>query len=159
MFDKSFQKFSLSTVRRLHVGDVRRKRPRRAGVAMLELAIVLPIFLLLVLGIIEMGRVMMLNQMATNGCREACRQAIVPGAKHEDILQVANGYLDASGVSSTGRVVQIRNESGSVVKLGNIQSHEPVTVRVEFPYAGNTWGFTSIMGTKKLVSQATMRRE
>jgi Flp pilus assembly protein TadG len=135
------------------------RRSRRAGVAMLELAIVLPIFLLLVLGIIEMGRVMMLNQMATNGCREACRRAIVPGADHNNVLNVVNGYLDASGVKKTGRVVGIRNSSGSVVNLSTINSHESVTVRVEFPYSENTWGFSSIMGGKKLISQSTMRRE
>ena len=135
------------------------RRHRRRGVAMLEMAIILPIFLLLVLGIIEMGRVMMLNQMATNGVREACRRAIVPGADHTNVMNVVNGYLNAGGVSQTGRVVQIRNQAGTSVNLSSIGSHEAVTVYVEFPYAQNTWGFTSIMGAKKLVSQSTMRRE
>jgi Flp pilus assembly protein TadG len=132
---------------------------RRYGVAMLELAIVMPILLMLLLGIIEMGRVMMINQMATNACREACRRAIVPGADHEAVIQVVNDYLDASGVSKSNRVVQMLDSGGSAAKLGNIGSHESVTVQVSIPYSTNTWGFTSIMGKKSCVAQSTMRRE
>ena len=135
------------------------RRTHRTGAVMLEMAIVLPIFLLLVLGIIEMGRVMMLNQMATNACREASRRAIVPGEAHGNVLKAAHKYLDASGVKQTGRVVEIRDSSGSVVDLSNINAHESVTVRIEFPYSENTWGFTSIMGGRKFASQSTMRRE
>jgi hypothetical protein len=145
--------------KKIPIGRTHSKCSRRSGVAMLELAIVLPILLLLVLGIIEMGRVMMLNQMATNGVREACRRAIVPGADHNNVLSVCNGYLDASGVSQSGRVVEIRDSAGSNVNLSTIGSHQPVTVYAEFPYSANTWGFTRIMSGKKLVSLSTMRRE
>ncbi len=131
----------------------------RSGVAMLEMAIVLPILLLLVLGIIEMGRVMMINQMTTNACREACRRAIVPGMDHDTVISIVNGYLDASGISQTGRQVTVRNANGQSSRLEDIGSHEPVTIQVQAPYSENTWGFTSIMGGKALVSQSTMRRE
>jgi Flp pilus assembly protein TadG len=131
----------------------------RVGAAMLEFAIVLPIFLLLVFGIIELGRVMMLNQVAVNGCRAACRQAIVPGASNANVLSVVNSYLNDAGVSQTGRVVSIQNSSGTSVDLSTIGSHQSVTVRVQFPYAQNTWGFTTIVGSSNLVSQSTMRRE
>lgn len=133
-------------------------RPRR-GVAMLEMAIVMPILLLLVLGIIEIGRVMMLNQMTTNGCREACRRAIVPGMDHDTVMNIANDYLDMAGVSQTGRVVDMKDANGNSVRLEDIGSHEEVVIEAEVPYANNTWGFTSIMGGKKMVCRCSMRRE
>ena len=137
----------------------RRNRSRK-GVAMLELAIVLPILLLLVFGIIEMGRVMMLNQMATNACREACRQAIVPGMDHDKVIEIVDGYLDVSGVSQTGRVITMRDGQGNVVEnLKEIGSHEEVVVEVQFPYANNTWGITFITGAGSLVARSNMRRE
>lgn len=135
-------------------------RPRkRSGVAMLEFAIVLPILLMLVLGIIEMGRVMMLNQVVTNANREACRQAIVPGASQTRIMEIVHQSLDASGVSGTGRVVQLLDQAGSPAQLEAIASKSPVIVETQIPYAENTWGFTSIMGSRLLVSRVTMRRE
>lgn len=126
---------------------------------MLELAIVLPILLMLVLGIIEMGRVMMLNQVTTNACREACRQAIIPGADHASVVKIVNDYLDAGGVSGSGREVFILDKNGNKVAVGNVLSHDAVTVYISVPYKNNTWGFTSIMGSKNLVSRSTMRRE
>lgn len=135
-------------------------RPRkRSGVAMLEFAIVLPILLMLVLGIIEMGRVMMLNQVVTNANREACRQAIVPGASEARILEIVHQSLNASGVSESGRVVRLLDEAGSPASLDAIASKSPVVVETQVPYAENTWGFTSIMGSRLLVSRVTMRRE
>jgi hypothetical protein len=143
----------------LKIIGVRPNRPRRRGAAMLEMAIVLPIFLMLVLGIIEMGRVMMIGQMATNGVREAARRAIVPGATHQRIIDTVNGYLAAAGVSETGRQVFLMNSAGQRVDLSQIGSHEAVTLRVRLPYSENTWGFTRIMGGKFLVAESTMRRE
>ena len=135
----------------------RRKRSR--GVAMLELAIVLPILIMLLLGIIEMGRVMMLNNVSTNAVREASRRAIRQGMTNAEVLSTVNGYLDAGGVSQTGRQVYIRNSAGASVDLTTIKSHQMVSVEVQLPYANNTWGFTSIMGAKTLVSKSKMRRE
>jgi len=126
---------------------------------MFEMAIVLPILLMLLLGIIEMGRVMMINQMATNACREACRQAIIPGATDTQITSVVNGYLDAAGISATGRQVKVMDASGTDVSLDDIGSHETVTVEVQAPYSENTWGFSAIMGGRMLVARSTMRRE
>ncbi len=132
---------------------------RRAGVAMLELAIVLPIFLLLLLGIIEMGRVMMLNQITTNSAREGARLAVVPGATQARVLAAVNSYLDAGGVSAIRRVVSVRNSSGSEVSVEQIPSKTPVTILVQVPYSNNTWGITTIMGGRTLNSRSTMRRE
>ena len=136
-----------------------RDHQRRRGAAMLELALVLPILLLLILGIIEMGRVMMLNQVTTNACREASRRAIIPGMTHVKVVSIVNSYLDAGGVSSTNRQVSVLDSAGNPTTVEQVQSHEAITIEVQVPYADNTWGFTSIMGTRSLVSRSTMRRE
>ena len=56
-----------------------RSRLRR-GVAMAEFAIILPIFMLAVIGIIEFGRAVMVQQILVNAAREGARRAIIPGA-------------------------------------------------------------------------------
>ena len=47
------------------------RRHDRRGAALVEMALVLPIFFGVVLGIVEFGRAMMVSQMVTNAAREA----------------------------------------------------------------------------------------
>ncbi len=129
------------------------------GVAMMELAIVLPILLLLLVGILELGRVVMINQIATNAVREASRVAIVPGSTDATVLSICNTYLDRGGISSTGRSVQILNSGGSPSSLTSIRSKETITVRAIIPFSENTWGFSQILGGRSFTSASTMRRE
>ena len=126
---------------------------------MLEAAIVLPFFLLLILGILEFGRAVMLHQVTTNACREAARHAITPGASDAYVTNICEDLLNSAGVSQTGRSVGILNSSGTAASLSSIGSHEEVTVFIDIPFAENTWGvFTWLVG-KDLRSEVTMRRE
>jgi Flp pilus assembly protein TadG len=126
---------------------------------MLEMAIILPLLLLLLLGILEMGRVVMIYQITTNASREAARMAVVPGATDSAVLAACNNYLDRGGISNTGRSVEILNGGGSSSTLTAIGSHQPVTIRVQLPFSENTWGFSQIMGGRTFTSTVTMRRE
>jgi len=49
---------------------MRAKRHRRRGAAAVEMALVLPIFFTVVLGIIEFGRAMMVSQLMATSARE-----------------------------------------------------------------------------------------
>jgi hypothetical protein len=57
----------------------RRARPR--GQAMVEFALIFPIFILLLVGIFDLGRVIWVNDTLATAAREAARFAIVHGAK------------------------------------------------------------------------------
>ena len=46
---------------------------------MVEMAVVAPLFFMLILGIIEFGRAFMVSEMMINASREAVRLAIIPG--------------------------------------------------------------------------------
>ena len=52
-------------------------RTQRVGAVAVEMAIVLPLLLVLVFGIIEFGRLMMVQQILVNTAREAARRAVV----------------------------------------------------------------------------------
>ena len=135
-----------------------------SGAAALELALMLPLFLLLIIGILEFGRAVSLVQILTSGCREACRQAIIPGANDANILSVANNYLSGCGVSQTGRIVLIRNAQGEPASLDPsspdyIGPHERVTVHIEVPFDQNTFGISIWFLGRNLVTEVSMRRE
>jgi len=58
----------------------RELRPKRRGQALVEFALVLPLFLMLLMGIIVLGMIVFYNQQLSNAAREAARFAAVHSA-------------------------------------------------------------------------------
>ncbi|MBM4074830.1 MAG: pilus assembly protein, partial [Planctomycetes bacterium] len=66
---------------------------RRRGAAMVEMALVLPLFLMLVLGIIEFGRAMMIANLVTNAAREGARTAVLDGSTNASVTSDIQTFL------------------------------------------------------------------
>lgn len=67
------------------------------GASAVEFAIILPILLVLIFGIIEFGFAIYDKTMITNACRDGARAGIlfrVPPVTDEEIAQVVNQYLN-----------------------------------------------------------------
>ncbi len=143
----------------MHSATHQLRRERSRGAVTLEAAIMMPIFLLLLVGILEFGRAVMMHQIITNACREACRQAIIHGAQDANVTQKVSEYLDSATISPNGRVIEIRDSSGTATPLHQIPSHDDVTIFVQIPYAENTWGLTTWLMGKQIQSEVSMRRE
>lgn len=86
------------------------------GAAVVEFAIVLPVLLLLLFGIIEMGFALYDKAMITHASREGARAGIVfkvPPVTDEEIISVVNSYLGSTlitfGGSSNATVTITRN--------------------------------------------------
>lgn len=91
----------------------RRALPERAdGQALVELVLVLPIFLALLFGIIDLGRVIWANDSVANAAREGSRWASVhagtPGVSpynkrvsKDEIKAYTKGFVIAGGVDTT----------------------------------------------------------
>ena len=62
-------------------------RRRDSGQELVEFALVFPVLMLLVLGIIEVGRIMYSYNAIANAAREGARWAVVPGPLHQDQIQ------------------------------------------------------------------------
>lgn len=87
------------------------------GQSMAEMALVLPLFLLLVFGIVELGRAFAARQALTSAAREGARILVLPfgqglpytteEAVQEAALKRARSYLSSSGVP-IGQETEIR---------------------------------------------------
>jgi len=64
------------------------RRNRRATAAV-EFAIVAPVFLLMVFGMIEYGRMVMVQQIITNAPREGARTAVLAGATTSSVNRLS----------------------------------------------------------------------
>jgi Flp pilus assembly protein TadG len=94
---------------------------------MVEFALVLPILVLLVMGVLEFGRTMTVHQILTNGAREGARRAILPGATNGQVTAGIDTYMNNAGIAS--------GFSRSVTALAGAQSGDPITVTISIPFS------------------------
>ena len=96
-------------------------RTRERGQAMVETAIVIPILLVLMVGIFEVGRAYETWQVLTNAAREGARMSVTPSSVEATTTALirqymANGQLPKSAtaaVVSQGRVDQLERPAVS----------------------------------------------
>jgi Flp pilus assembly protein TadG len=106
---------------------------------MVEFAIVLPIFILAIIGIIEFGRAVMVQQILVNAAREGARRAIIPGATNDEVTTLVDNYLVNASLGAPGRQIGILDENDGALDLAEANSHDLIQVVVAVPY--NEVGF------------------
>lgn len=126
---------------------------RRPGAATVEFAIVAPLFIMLVFGMIEYGRMVMVQQLITSAGREGARMGVLEGVTVDQVTTTVTNYLEESSVN--GATVTV-----SPSPLGSARYGEPVTVKVSVPFDSVSWLPSPMyLGGKTLKSVAIMRRE
>ncbi len=99
------------------------------GAAAVEFAILLPVFVLLVLGMIEFGLLIWRQEILTNASREGARAGIVSGNPRptsDDIIAVVSIYLSSAGIDPSILNISVNGAEGL--------SGESLTVLVQYPY-------------------------
>jgi len=101
----------------------------RRGTAVVEMALVFPIFMLLVLGIVEFGRFLMVGQLLTNAAREGARMAISDQFTEAEIqADIEATLLNGGGIAANDLVIAITTETGNT--LANSDTKDLVTVSI-----------------------------
>jgi Flp pilus assembly protein TadG len=125
----------------------------RKGTAVVEFAVVAPIFFLFVMGMIEFGRMVMVEQVITNAAREGARVGVLDNSTSSTVTTAANKYLTSAGVSSA--TVTCSPDPPSSATYAS-----PVSVTVSVPFNSVSWLPSPLfLGGKTLSYTATMRRE
>ena len=124
---------------------------RRRGVVALELGLVLPIFLIIVFAIVELGRALMVQQIITNGAREGARLAVIPGTTDQQVYDAIDNYLAGTTVQGQTRTI--------TPSLTTAPSHAALTVHVSVPYGDNSFGILSWLNGATLDAKVVMRKE
>jgi Flp pilus assembly protein TadG len=133
--------------------DCRLYRRNRRATAAVEFAVVAPVFLLMVFGMIEYGRMVMVYQVLTNASREGARVAVLDGATTASVTSQVNSYLSSGTI--TGATVTVSPNPPSNAEYG-----DPVTVTVSIPFSQVSWLPSPMyLGGKTLTSATVMRRE
>lgn len=123
----------------------------RRGAAVVEMAVVTPLLLMMLFGIIEFGWVFMVHENLTNAVREACRVAVLQGSTDADIQA-----RFAEAIAPTGLTI-----SPGMLVITHATAANPVeTVRVSVPYSQVSLLGSYLGLTKTAIgSSCSMRKE
>ncbi len=130
-------------------------RLRQQGAAAVELAIVLPVFLLLVFGSIEFGFALFQLEVLTNASREGARAGIVqasPKPTAAEIDAVVTNYLTGTGINQAQVTTTVTGEA--------LPFPNDLTVQVSYPYTFVVLpGISGIPNSITLNTRTVMRHE
>ena len=127
-----FQSFNLHKMS----GSYRKQR----GAAAVEFAVVAPVFILLIFGMIEYGRMVMVQQMLTNASREGARRAVLEGATETEVRDVVKTYLSPAHVPVVDSDITFGiGTSATAAALNTANYGDPIHVSVGINFGQVSW--------------------
>jgi Flp pilus assembly protein TadG len=129
---------------------------RRRAASTVEFALVAPIFFVVVLGLIEVGRGIMVVHLLNNAARAGCRAGAIEGRSNSDISAAVTNSLSTQGITAEAVTVQVNDGTADASAA---QPQDEITVKVSIPVGNITWvpGGSYLRGS--LSGQYTLRRE
>ncbi len=133
-----------------------RKLNERGAVAA-EFALLLPVLLTILFGIIEFGMIMYSHEVVTNASREGARAGIVAGPPKRtagEIIAIADNYLTNTGVNPA-------NVTFTVAGAG-LTNPNTLTVTATYPYSFLIPWIPTVVGIPNpltINAQTVMRHE
>ena len=144
------------------VKTARRLRSER-GAELIEFALVLPLLLFIIMGLIDFGFLFQRFEVVTNAAREGARMAVLPGYATADVTARVQNYVSSGGLATTST-----NPSVAVTNVtiptggGPVMQGKQVVVTYTSPYLflGPVAGwFGGSFTSATLTGKAIMRDE
>lgn len=140
-------------------------KKRERGAAMIEMAITMPLLLLLSIGVFEFGRAFQCWQVLTNATREGARVASLPGTSDAAVTSRVQNYLDAGQLQFAYSADVVVDRDGEISIGTDTASASTVTVSYPFefivlqPVARLVVSDTEVGAPITMTVSATMRNE
>lgn len=134
---------------------------KRKGAATVEMAVILPVFVTILLGMIEIGRGLMVGQLMTNAAREGARLAVVNGTTNTDVTnQVKTFMQNAAKVAQADVTVNITiSNAAAAGQLASATTGDLVTVAVTIPFTKVSYLKANYLKNVTLSGSSAMRHE
>lgn len=129
-------------------------RRREDGQAMVEFALILPIFLLILCGIIDFGWLFYNQLSLNNACREGARYAVVHTAENADTQAIINHMenLTSTVFANDGVDITATYSSPSDPTAGDI------TVSMQAEISFFTPVLSSVLGKEKTITSSVVMK-
>jgi Flp pilus assembly protein TadG len=112
---------------------------RRDGVAAVELALLLPLIIVLLLGIWEVGRLIDVNQILTNAAREGARQASTGQNNNASVQQGVVNYLNHAGIPTANVAITVNDLTTPNTDASNATQLDQLQITVTIPFNDVRW--------------------
>lgn len=125
---------------------------RRAAAAV-EMAVLAPLLLMILFGIIEFGWMFMVHETITTAARECARIAMLPGATDAEVYDAFEKAMTPTNVTVDSSMLTIKHAT---------EADPVVTISISVPYSDVTvTGLTSFLNIKRstLGSTCSMTKE
>jgi Flp pilus assembly protein TadG len=121
----------------------RRTFPQRCGTACVEFAVVMPILLSFVLGVLEIGRYIEVFQLLDAAAREGARQASTGTMTNAQVIAAVNGCVQAAGFPTNQLTVTVSDLTNPGTDVSQATILDNLQVTVTLPYSSIEWSPTS----------------
>lgn len=131
----------------------RSQRGARRGAAVVEFAVVTPLLLMMIFGVMEFGWAFMVHETLTNAAREACRVGVLQDSTDDDIQARFAVAIAPTRLTVTPDMLTIEHATAD---------NPVVTVTVTVPYSQvSLTGLTSFLHISRTTigSVCSMRKE
>ncbi|APZ93200.1 Flp pilus assembly protein [Fuerstiella marisgermanici] len=131
---------------------------------MVEMAVCFPIFMLILLGIMEFGRALMVSQLLASASREGCRTAIVDGSTNSDVeTKVKNHVTSMVGCLASDVTVEIVVTSiqtgNEIASLAVAEQRDLIEIDVTVPFNSISYSGGRFLNGQTIRGQCAMRKE
>jgi Flp pilus assembly protein TadG len=133
------------------------RRLNERGVAAAEFALLLPVLLTILFGIIEFGMIMYGREVVTNATREGARAGIVQGPPKRteaEIINIATTYLTGTGVNPADVTFTVTGEG--LANPNTLTVSTTYLYRFLIPYIPTVVGIPNPL---TITTQTVMRHE
>jgi Flp pilus assembly protein TadG len=135
----------------------------RLGQAAVEMALVMPILLILLLGIMEFGQAWNAKQIITDAAREGARQAVVfdPDIDQDSVEATVIAALARGGIPSSAATVEFDRDPAPGGNWRDPGTMQTMDVRVQYRFGFFGPIFQAIFGSESitLTSVVSMRNQ
>jgi Flp pilus assembly protein TadG len=104
------------------------------GSVLLEMALTLPLMLLVSAGIFEFGRAYQTWQVVTNAAREGARIAVLPGVSDTSVTNRVRTYMSDGQLENSSTAVVTINRSDAIAMGAGTASASRVTIGYPFTF-------------------------
>jgi Flp pilus assembly protein TadG len=127
---------------------------RRPGTAAVEFAVIAPILMTLMLGMVEVTRGIQVKQLLTDTARSGARLGAQPGMATSDIQSNVNAILTNNGITAADATTTVSVNGSSSNDAKNAIRGDKISVQISIPISKVNWVSPLFFPTTAVTSES-----
>jgi Flp pilus assembly protein TadG len=125
----------------------------RRALAAVELAVVLPFITILVLGMVEIGRGLMVKESLSDAAQKACRTAAQPGKSTAQAQAEVDNIMQDLGITGYSTAILV---NGNNTDIQNAVHNDQISIKVSVPVSQVYWTTAIFLPAQDIESETVI---